>query len=298
LLKLAMLSLQGNQARVRLFSPEKWNQVSRFICFYQATFKGFGEQTRGSLYGINGHYKRARLFFRLVPLTLPAIKADADELRIKGFSINEGAESLAAIFESIFCELHSSVDCICDVVAKIYEGRPGIVAWPSSSLIKNAEDQKIDVVVPNQIREALAKAEWFEELQILRNTIQHSNVGICELNKQTGIVSYRSRGQSKSGKPDTIQDVCSKTEYFFEVVNQFAEKIFGALNENLQNDEVLVLCGFFPRAYQRYVRCKEATDLHSGRCDSYKWFEQPENPRCPFADDCGAYKRAKEFHTA
>ena len=43
----------------------------------------------------------------------------------------------------------------------------------------------------------------------------------------------------------------------------------------------------------KYTDSSEAKDIHSGRCDAFTWFELPENPRCPLADVCEAYKRRK-----
>jgi hypothetical protein len=296
-----MLSLYGKQARILLFQPEKWTQRERFYCFRSMTFKQFSEQTRGALSGVSGHLERARLFFKLVPSMIPAIQTDKTKLLANGYSTNEGAEMLAAVFESVFCELHSCVDCTCYLIAKIYEDEDGIVEFPTSKLFQNAKDNRISSGVPILIRDALkqAKEKWFDELQLLRNTIDHSNVGICDLDKATGIISYRSRGEAKLGKPKPIEDANSRAAFCFDAVNHFVEDVFRALNGELKDEEVVVLCGWFNGpAYQRRIRPSEALDFHSGRCVSFDWFEQQGKQVCPFASECGAYRKIKELRSA
>jgi hypothetical protein len=38
-----------------------------------------------------------------------------------------------------------------------------------------------------------------------------------------------------------------------------------------------------------YLRPLGEITFHSGACGAWVWFELPENPTCPFKDDCGAY---------
>jgi hypothetical protein len=57
---------------------------------------------------------------------------------------------------------------------------------------------------------------------------------------------------------------------------------------------VFALCGiFYGRAYTRQVVPSADVTFDSGTCDSHTWFDSAENPRCPFADSCGAYARTK-----
>jgi len=96
-----------------------------------------------------------------------------------------------------------------------------------------------------------------------------------------------------------IEDAFERIETFKREVNSFEGMIFGVLNQTLKDEEVFQVCGFFGgRAYSRFVRLSDAVDFDSGRCDALRWFEKEGNPRCPFADNCGAYQRAKAVQLA
>jgi len=43
----------------------------------------------------------------------------------------------------------------------------------------------------------------------------------------------------------------------------------------------------------RIINPVEELTFNSGICRSYPWFQQPDNPGCPFSKDCGAYARTQ-----
>jgi hypothetical protein len=70
--------------------------------------------------------------------------------------------------------------------------------------------------------------------------------------------------------------------------------VFPVINSTLQDKPTEQECGVFNmRFYQRIVTPKEATDFQGGRCKSLEWFDSDPANRCPYADVCGAYARAK-----
>ena len=44
------------------------------------------------------------------------------------------------------------------------------------------------------------------------------------------------------------------------------------------------------RLLERWVNPADELTFDSGRCASWQWFERPENPTCPFKENCGAYR--------
>jgi hypothetical protein len=41
----------------------------------------------------------------------------------------------------------------------------------------------------------------------------------------------------------------------------------------------------------RNVDASAPLNFDNGTCIAYQWFELPENPSCPFLENCGAYHR-------
>jgi hypothetical protein len=89
-----------------------------------------------------------------------------------------------------------------------------------------------------------------------------------------------------------IPDVFAVVDEHFQNVNLFLGQVFSGLLATLKDDEVQQICGFFGgRVYVRKVRPSEAKSVQSGFCESFQWFELPENPCCPLAASCEAYTR-------
>jgi hypothetical protein len=293
-----VLSLSGNQARVVSFYPKNWGEVDRFSHFYSTTYK-FDERLAGILRGVAGHFHKAIILEELAHSLAPDLKKDREELSAKGHSSNKNGARLAAVVETIFCELYSSVDCARQVVGEIFHGYQGV---PDSTrrFFQNADAGKLDSRLPEPIRNSFSKADWYHILRRLRDAVTHSDVGSCYFDESSGKTKYINTAiKEDAGKCLVIEDVFGQIAAFQNEINKFHGQIFRVLNQTLKNDEVFQICGFFGgRVYSRFVRPLDAINFNSGRCDALSWFEQEGNPRCPFADNCGAYKRAKEIQAA
>lgn len=289
-----MLSLSGNQARVVSFSPRHWGEVDRFAHFCSTTYK-FDQRLHGILGGVAGHFGKVMVLMKLAQVIEPDLKKDREELNAKGFTSNEHGARLAAIVETIFCELYSSVDCARQIVAEIYSGFQGVTSKSTRRFFQNAADGILDHRLPALLRSAFEKAKWYNELRRVRDAVIHSDVGLCHLDEKTGEVSYFNSGIQAGGKCFHIEDVFQELGSLRKEVNEFEGSVFHALNQTLSDEEIPQICGYFGgRVYTRIVRPSEAIDFGSGRCDAFTWFEKEQNPRCPFAEECGAYRKVQD----
>jgi hypothetical protein len=214
---------------------------------------------------------------------------DKLELEHKGYTKGIYASRIAAVIESSITSLYSSIDTARKVVTHIYAKHRGL---PSSTrkTFQAALADKIDERVPQKIRSAFKNANWYPKFRSLRDGLTHLGAGSCYFDRNTGLIKYFHDGLGEGNKAMCIQDIFGELDGYIKEVNRFLGQIFRALNLTLENNEVYQMCGVFNfRIYMRYVRPKEAIDFNSGRCDSYTWFEQPTNPKCPFVDSCGAY---------
>ena len=290
-----VLSLSGKQACVVTFSPPNWGEVDRFSHFGSTTYR-FDERTRNALQGIAGHFHKALILEELAESIAPSLKQDREELNAKGHTGNKNGARLSAVIETVCSELYSSVDCTRQVVAEIYKGFQGVTSKSTRRFFQNAADGTLDPKLPPLIKEAFEDADWYVELRKLRDAVTHSDVGSCRLDEGSGKISYFNAALKDGDKYLRMEDIFEKIRSFQNGVNKFEGKVFRGLNKTLKNDETFQVCGFFGgRVYSRFVRPSEAVDFHSGRCDALNWFEKDNNPRCPFADQCGAYNRAKEI---
>lgn len=276
------------------FTPDRWGQVDRFQHFYYGTYK-WDQRTIDALGGVGGHFHRARRLHRLCVDFAPRLKEDNDELDAKGYSSATRGAELAALVEAFFTGIYSSVDCACQVTAEVFKKSRGVPPGSTRKFFQNAAAGKLDQGMPAGIREAFSNAPWYHELRRLRDAITHSDVGSCHLDRVTAKVRYLHRALRVDSKAMIIEDVLAKMNEVLGAVNLFNGSVFRDLNATLNDTEVWQLCGMFQgRGYTRFVRPSEAVDFGSGRCEAFEWFEKPENPSCPFAPECEAYKRAKK----
>ncbi len=293
-----VLSLSEKQALVVAFYPKNWGEVDRFTHFHSTTYN-FDERLTGILRGIAGHFHKAIILEELAHSIAPDLKEDTEELSSKGYSGNKNGARLAAVIETIFCELYSSVDCARQIVGKVYHGYQGV---PDSTrrFFQNAAADKLDKKIPEEIRNAFAKADWYHLLRRLRDAVTHSDVGSCCLDEGSEKTRYINTAiRDVADKCLVVEDVLARIETFKKEVNSFEGRVFRALNQTIKNDEVFQICGFFNgRVYSRFVRPMDALNFNSGRCHALSWFEKDGNPRCPFADNCEAFKRAKAIQPA
>ncbi len=280
-------------AIVRVFAPEKWGQGERFTKFYSGTFNYFDNWEKKAVTGAINHFTKAMVLKTLSAKVKPNLEIDLQQLEKNGYTKAENSKELSAIIETIFTELYSSIDCMTTIVFAVFKKCRGL---PKSTrnMFKNIRNGKVCNDFPEALRSAFQEAIWFDQLRSIRDELTHSDLGQCHLDKNTGLVTYIHTGLKRSGKSLVIDDIFQKVDFFFEEVNKFLGRVFFYLNSLLKNEPIPQICGFFfGRVYERHVIPSLATDFNSGTCDSHRWFDLPANPKCPFADSCGAYASAK-----
>ncbi len=283
----------GVPGNVILFYPEKWGEVTKFRHFFHSTYK-FNPTVHSALGGVEGHFQKYSILIRLADHLVPNLVEDKEELEKHGQSDCLRSKELAAIIETLFCELYSAVDCARQVVGGVYGKYQGIPSNSTSKLFQNASDNKLDARIPIEIINELkiANTDWFPELRRIRNKVIHSDVGSCA--EQDGKIVYWNNHLIEE-KSNVIEDSLNEIRKYAEKVNKTLGIIFRSLNSTLANKEMIVFCGIFDGlVYERIVESGKVKDFNSGICKSYKWFEKEDRKTCPFSNICGAYKLVLE----
>lgn len=285
-----------------LFAPNRWRQIRKFRRFHRPTYQ-LNWCAESALSGADEHFEKYLIFKRICERLIPELSKDYEELTEKGHTEAIYSRELAAIVDSLFCELYSSVDCTRTVLGTIYKKYQGITSNSTSRLFKNASENKIDERVPYEIRKALedGQNDWFPTLKHIRDAINHSSIGSCSdlEGRRNGeiepkIAYFHDRLGSKNGNILVTDDVFKMISEYEKKVNMFLGFVYHALNQTLENKETTQTCGVFNhRFYQRSVSPYEALNFHSGRCLSREWFEKEDQPTCPYVDICGAYIKSK-----
>lgn len=278
------------QPNVIIFCPDQWGEVDKFSKFYAGTHS-FGSDVKKAVSGIRGHFDKAITLRNISMKLVPNLKIDQAELIANGFTSASNATEFAAVVEGVFTELYSSVDCARKVVTTIYKKCRGIPDSTRKFFTRAVNGEISDF--PPDLRIAFTEATWYGELLGIRDELTHSNVGSCYQASGEDNISYMHQGMIRNSKPLVINDIFKKIEEFIAGVNQFLGRIFNFLNSQLLEVSQTVLCGFFHgRAYVRDLIMAKHIDFNSGICNSKSWFDTAPEFMCPFASQCGAYKRA------
>lgn len=275
-----------NQIVVK-FAPERWGQIDRFISFYFLTAK-LTTRHREEIEGVSNHFHKANRLLSVAEAIAPKIDEDENELQTKGFTRGTRSLEFTAVVESAVTALYSSVDCARKTLNIVFPKAQGL---PESTrkLFQNAN--KIDHAIPQTIRSAIEDAEWFVPLRVLRDALTHTNTGSCHRDKETGKIRYFSEAVKPISGKTYVDDFVTYILTVRDEINRFLGAIFFELNKIIDDSEVWQMCGiFYGRVYHRFVRNSEAIDFNSGRCGAHEWFEEPNNPTCPFIESCGAYQ--------
>lgn len=281
-------------ANVRVYCPEIWSDVERFLHFHSSTY-ALDDRERAYLRGAGGHLMKYQHLMRLAIRHIPSLDEDRVEFEKCGSSNMLRAKELAAIVETMYCELYSAIDCTRRVLPSLFPKAQGLPKKKTSTLFTNAIENKIDSKVPLEIRNQIKDAgeAWFPTLRDLRTRLVHSNVGTC-IQNEDGTISYEN-GHFFNNDRIVIKDVMRDVTEYRKNVGGFIASIFNRLMTTLKDQERETLCGIFDGLmYQRSLSPKESRDFNGGRCISHEWFDKEENPTCPYTDRCGAYQKVKE----
>jgi hypothetical protein len=274
--------------RILMWAPEHWGQVDRFQKFSSTTHK-FDDRQQRALAGVGAHFDKAQRLMRLAARLAPALELDEAELEEKGFTPAEHARELATVAEAAILELYSSVDCTVKVLRAIYG--PGTPGFRDSTRGLFQRISKMAGTFPEALKPCFAEASWYWRLVHLRDELTHLATGHCHLDKETRVIRYDHYGLKQDDKPLVIDDLFAWLGEMSAAVNQFLGAIFHHLNANLVDKPIWQPCGMVEgRMLHRWVSPVGELTFHSGACGAWVWFEQPQNPTCPFAEGCGAYR--------
>ncbi|WP_347554866.1 hypothetical protein [Robbsia sp. KACC 23696] len=268
--------------------------MDKFKQFYESTHT-FKPYEKKAVAGVANHFNKALILRRLAQKLAPNLKIDNEELNTKKVTSAEHSQEFSAVVEEVFTELYSSVDCTQKVLYAIYKG---IRNLPESTrrTFDRAFKGEIGDDFPPQLLLALQSATWFNEIRSIRDELTHATIGSCHLDDKTNKISYVHHGIQKNGTVLMIDDVFAELDEFAQQINIFIGLIFHHLNAQLVPTPTDVVCGFWAdRVYARKIEIADHIDFNSGVCQSNHWFDQDPIRRCPFADGCGAYARAKEI---
>ncbi|QZA77481.1 hypothetical protein K4H28_14535 [Deefgea tanakiae] len=282
-------------ATVRTFAPELWSSVDYFRFFYIGTHS-FNSDTTKAISGVRNHFQKALILHQLSTKLLPNLSNDEAEIQSKGYTPATNAKEFSAVLEEVFTELYSSIDCTRKIIVAIYRRTRGL---PDSTrkLFHRVSDGLLGNDFPDELKHAIASADWYDELLAIRDELTHSDIGNCMIDRDTKLVTYMHTGIYRNGIPLIITDVMGKLQFLIQSINTFLEAVFHFLNSQLEITTIDQLCGiFFGRAYLRTLTIEPSIDLNSGICQSHTWFDHDVQFRCPLANSCGAYTRAKSPH--
>lgn len=273
---------------LRIFAPELWGEIDYFSTFWSTTYT-FNERDQRAVKGVHAHFEKFRRLGSLGLKLRPNLEIDRTELERQGFTEADNAAELATVLEAAILELYSSVDCTAKVLRAIYGTGTRGFKDSTRSLFQNVD--KLTGTFPEELKAPIAKAAWYGQLVHLRDELTHLSPGHVYPDRETGVVSYRHYGLKRDDKPLIIDDIFNWLTEMAVQVNQFLGTIFHHLNGTLADKPIMQPCGMVQgRMLHRYLRPGRPVTFNSGACGAWVWFELPENPTCPFKDDCGAYQ--------
>lgn len=273
---------------ILMFTPEQWGEVSKFGKFYSGTFE-FDNRVQRSISGVQSHIQKYLTLVSLAKKLEPNLEVDRVELEEQGFTPAANAREIAAVIEAAILELYSSIDCTVRILAAIYMKDSRGFKKSTRGLFQNID--KITGSFPLNLKTTIADASWYWNLLYLRDELTHLETGSVNAHENTKSLRYFHFGIKKSGGTFVLNDVFEWLDNMFEEVNRFLGEVFRHLNECLKDEAVFQICGMVKgRALHRYVSPVGELTFDSGQCGAWTWFDQPENPTCPFKEQCGAYK--------
>ncbi|TPJ13725.1 hypothetical protein FJW04_19115 [Mesorhizobium sp. B2-7-3] len=274
---------------LRIFAPEKWGEVDRFLTLWPTTYQFQGHQKR-VLAGVKNHFHKALTLFTMAESLVPSLKIDEAELDKHGFTPAQNARNLAAVLEAVITELYSVIDCTAKVLHIVYG--PSSMRYRDSTRRLFAEVDAITGSFPERLKAAVRAATWYDDLRHIRDELTHRDVGSCSKDRETGVIRYFHSSLWDGERQRPIDDIFGWTKSNVDAVNAFIGVTFNELNASITSGTVTQMCGMVQgRMLMRVLDVSEPIDFNNGVCLSAQWFTQPGNPYCPFAESCGAFQR-------
>lgn len=286
--------MERTVANLRVFAPEQWGEIVFFKKFHVGTHK-LKPDAQKALGGVSNHFKKASILYGLAVRLLPNLQIDEQELSATGHTPASNSAELAAVVEEVFTELYASVECARKVVTDIYRGVSKLPTDSTRKFFLRIQNDEVGAAFPSELGALIKSCDWYEGLRKIRDELTHADIGHCNLERGTEFVTYMHTGLNANGSPLIVQNVMGHLDGLANRVNGFLGGVFHFLNGQLMPVEIDEVCGlFFGRIYMRKLPLESPLNFHTGRCESFRWFENVEGCRCPMADNCGAYYSAKE----
>lgn len=275
------------------FIPERWSPARRLAQFLGPPFPVTSDLIKAVRAAEN---RRTKYFIlgEVADLLRAALKEDEAELERLGFSSARNSRRYAAIAETMFLELYSSLDAIRAIVFYAYPTLQGRQNSKTEKLLRRSSERSQGKGFPEEIRVLLASAyeTWFPGFRRIRVEISHGDVGTCHLDIGKNKVRYF-HGNVRNGRHALIIDdieghIATVAGNVFDLV----DGVCAFLCSQLEPRQVTAICGLYrARLYERTVSYSESVNSQSGNCSSKSWFESEPDLRCPLREHCHAYSR-------
>lgn len=276
-----------------MFAPEAWSPASRFLRFVGPPFPTTAAFTK-AIRAAESHRQKLQVLARVANRLRPGLLEDRQELDRDGYTPSDRSKEYAAVTETLFLELYSSLDGVRRTLVQAYAGVRGLREKSTNSLFARAAARNYGPDFPEDIREVLAAAfaTWFPELRRIRTELSHGDIGSCHFDRATGLVRYMHGGLGTHQRALIIDDLEGKLNELYGQVTGLVDVVFSWLCSRLEPIERRVPCGLFKgRLYERTMRYAADLDFNVGACFSRNWFETDPEHMCPMRSSCGAYPR-------
>jgi len=176
---------------VRVFAPEQWGEIDRFVNLHGETYKFSGRDGR-AVAGVRNHFQKALTLQGLAIKLRPGLDIDCEQLETRGYSPALNAQELSAVVEATFLELYSSLDCTVKVLRAVYGD--GSRSFPDSTRKLFYNYERVTGSFPDNLKKVFRGADWYNGLLYLRDELTHLATGSCTMDHKTGIVQYMHMG--------------------------------------------------------------------------------------------------------
>ena len=273
---------------LKLFVPETWGEATRFQALCHGTHR-LDEDTERALAGVTTHYGRCLQLTDLAKRLGPKLQTGKRRSQARGRAAAARHEEVGAMVEAAIFELYASVECAARVRRAVHgEDARGLKKLAGFFF---GSARKMPGALPESPESFTQGAVWYEDLCRIRDELVCVDSGIVRLNEREGWAEYVHPGITMNGEMLVLEDVFVWLEELRGEVNEFLGEVFQQLNGTLKDRPVKTPCGLVGgHPLERWVSPADELTFDSGRCASWQWFEQPENPTCPFKESCGAYR--------
>tara|TARA_R110002049_G_scaffold8841_5_gene46879 strand:- start:319 stop:1152 length:834 start_codon:yes stop_codon:yes gene_type:complete len=275
-----------------MISIAKLGQLEQFERFHSSTYQ-FPTRVVRAIGGSKAHFSKAITLQNLAKRLAPNIDLDEAQMETQGFSPSANAHEICTVFEASILELYASLDCAWQVFVEAFSKARGMPTDSTRKLFLKLQDGKhFGAPFPSELGTLIADAHWYPRLLHLRDTLTHSDTGSLHKDQETGLLRYMHTSIKSEGKPLFIEDAFVWFKELLNDLNTFLGNAFRIMNLTLGETRVHQICGFVDgRILMREISYLEEIENTGGICMSKVWFEEPQNPTCPFKSTCPTFNK-------